>query len=945
MADSPIGGLYVPFGLDTSDFDKKLPAVNKQLDEAGKVISGKVKFALQNLSFQLNDIGTSLASGGSPFRILAQQAGQVIQAFQQGGGFSAVMGAAKEKIGALVTPTRLAIGGLAALGVGFGVLLSRASTNAEQLRQFDLILKGFGNTGQASARGLQAVSKQLQDMGLSAEEADSSVKAIGRSTVLNPSQASRIATTGADLGARLGIGTVEGIKTYTTALEGGAEAMIKVGLAANALTVPQATQLEWMRRNGQEAQALKLAYEAIEKNLSGEFKDSLSKSQEAVLSMSSAWNRMLDALAKTGPIQTARDALIGLMQAITSGLSLNPKGTVMEQGWEDLKNSPAGKFITRWGTLSEADRKEHEAVTGPDAPSSSGAASSRFSLGPLSANTDSLQRLTTVMEAAANALPAGYRVAATSTKRGGAGGSLHDTGDAIDVQIIGPDGKALPNKGKIGSDAGMYRDLAIAAYKANKEKYPGSSLTWGAEFETSKGSGMADWMHFDTGPHRGGLGPSLAEIAGDPAGKGDLTKTPAQKIIDANVALKELIKTEGEATAIAKLRAIDQQALAAATAERNKAMSEGRTVQEAETRAQIAGSEARKRGIIELEKEASLYNTRVAGINRVTDALKSGEAAAMRQAAIEDARVQAIQTGGNADAIAARSLAEKIALKKQDLQGTINDNQRSVDLVRLEDSLQGTVAEKITYQLDLLRAKQTLEKSGISVTDEMAQSYLKSADNLAKANLELAQHNRELEQWKALGSTIEGSFSNIFDTIADGTFKVSSAIKTLLKDLGRFLTSSAMRALFYGEESGGVGGGLFAPLKGAFGTGGLFGSQGSLFGNAADASIAAGGPPLAMANGGSFSVGGSGAIDSKLVSFRATPGELVNVRKPGQSGGGGGEVIHISLNPSEGWVAGVADRQIHTRSGAIVRVAVRQSQQLTRRAFSTMAGESQARQA
>ena len=34
--------------------------------------------------------------------------------------------------------------------------------------------------------------------------------------------------------------------------------------------------------------------------------------------------------------------------------------------------------------------------------------------------------------------------------------------------------------------------------------------------------------------------------------------------------------------------------------------------------------------------------------------------------------------------------------------------------------------------------------------------------------------------------------------------------------------------------------------------------------------------------GGSFRVGGSGGVDSSLVAFRATPGEMVDVRRPGQ---------------------------------------------------------------
>lgn len=50
-----------------------------------------------------------------------------------------------------------------------------------------------------------------------------------------------------------------------------------------------------------------------------------------------------------------------------------------------------------------------------------------------------------------------------------------------------------------------------------------------------------------------------------------------------------------------------------------------------------------------------------------------------------------------------------------------------------------------------------------------------------------------------------------------------------------------------------------------------------------------------FSTGGSFKVGGSGGIDSKLVSMRLTPGEMVDVRRPGQDGGpqGGGNYFDL----------------------------------------------------
>lgn len=50
-----------------------------------------------------------------------------------------------------------------------------------------------------------------------------------------------------------------------------------------------------------------------------------------------------------------------------------------------------------------------------------------------------------------------------------------------------------------------------------------------------------------------------------------------------------------------------------------------------------------------------------------------------------------------------------------------------------------------------------------------------------------------------------------------------------------------------------------------------------------------------FATGGSFKVGGSGAADSKLVSMRLTPGEMVDIRRPGADAGAGGGRPYFDL--------------------------------------------------
>jgi hypothetical protein len=193
-----------------------------------------------------------------------------------------------------------------------------------------------------------------------------------------------------------------------------------------------------------------------------------------------------------------------------------------------------------------------------------------------------------------------------------------------------------------------------------------------------------------------------------------------------------------------------------------------------------------------------------------------------------------------------------------------------------------------------------------------------------------------------LGNVLENSFSNAFDGITEGTFKLRTAIGGLLKDLGRMIANKAFQMLLNGGSSSSSGGGILGSLIGkAFGmfTGG--GGTGPFGDNWSAAEL---GMP-ALASGGSFRVGGSGGIDSQLIAARMTPGELVEVTPPGQAGGmGGSEVIRLEINPNDAFIAGIADQQITTRSGTIIQVAEARAVKSVQRNWSGMSGEASQRQ-
>ena len=131
---------------------------------------------------------------------------------------------------------------------------------------------------------------------------------------------------------------------------------------------------------------------------------------------------------------------------------------------------------------------------------------------------------------------------------------------------------------------------------------------------------------------------------------------------------------------------------------------------------------------------------------------------------------------------------------------------------------------------------------------------------------------------KASQDAFDDAANAFADTFAQGMGRVLDGdIKGLFKDLLRDVMDNALRDLgrtlfsAMGGSAKGGGGGFWGTILGAMKIPGF-------------------------KTGGSFKVGGSGGADSQLMQFRATPGEMVNIRKPGQDAGGG-MVVHVNPSP------------------------------------------------
>jgi hypothetical protein len=132
----------------------------KKAEEANARLAkgvGLNAYAWQNLSFQVNDVVTSLASGISPFQTLAQQGGQIYQILQTSqGGVGGALKAIAERLAA-INPL---VGVFAVLAAGAALAAVALNNFAKAQRDVELALLGAGRGAGLSADQIQKIAEQ-----------------------------------------------------------------------------------------------------------------------------------------------------------------------------------------------------------------------------------------------------------------------------------------------------------------------------------------------------------------------------------------------------------------------------------------------------------------------------------------------------------------------------------------------------------------------------------------------------------------------------------------------------------------------------------------------------------------------------------------------------------------------------------------------------------------
>jgi hypothetical protein len=209
--------------------------------------------------------------------------------------------------------------------------------------------------------------------------------------------------------------------------------------------------------------------------------------------------------------------------------------------------------------------------------------------------------------------------------------------------------------------------------------------------------------------------------------------------------------------------------------------------------------------------------------------------------------------------------------------------------------------------------------AAVKTIDEEFKNLNKTIPDTVVEINKLTEQEEEIIIWSDVARTgIYGITGSMIDMAITGKASLEDFANSFAINITKMIAQKlAFDAIMGSGGSGGFLGMLFGGgLPGVSGGAGLTG-----FGSIAGGMSVAGMP--GFANGGSFTVGGSGGTDSQVVGFKATPGEKVSVKTPGQQSSS--NVFNINISTPTGELSRESLNQLQTRLMASMSMAARRN--------------------
>lgn len=272
---------------------------------------------MQNLGYQVNDVITGLISGQRPMQVIAQQGGQIAQLFPQ------AVAAILRMVPVLALVTAAVAPFVAALG--------KASDQAKNLKEFELLLTRSGEAASYTAPKLAALADDLDNAGASADGARAAFSEFVNDSV-DPEYLRRFGDTAQDVSKVLGIDLVDAAKKVSDAFTGDADAILSLDDELNFLTDTERKHIELLRKSKRDAEARTEAFAIFERRY-GETADKMRGPWSSILNnFGDSWDALVSRINEIdfSAATTTINALIGRLTLLTSLLpgASGPQGQV-----------------------------------------------------------------------------------------------------------------------------------------------------------------------------------------------------------------------------------------------------------------------------------------------------------------------------------------------------------------------------------------------------------------------------------------------------------------------------------------------------------------------------------------------------------------------------------------------------------------------------------------
>ncbi len=897
--------------------------------------SGKA-FALARgglLELQAAGVNTfqSLAAGISPLRTLETEGAQVLGGlFQLGLGLKTTL--------AVVAP-------LAAVAAAIAIVGVRILQTTNNLLQFKVTLDSIAKGTPATAAGLEAVVKNLEQTGSSATDAVKAVQELTKLTaqgfVATPPNVQRIGTLGRDIAAVTGGNSADEAIKLVKAITEGSDALIKYAVSLNALKGPELEFVTKMAEEGNRAGVIKAVIADLTTLYEGRHKQSLNSISTGFENLSAAYKRFIDGVADSRIWKSLETGAVSTINKIADAI---------------------GKLAPSWENAKTAMDQYKQAFPTGEIPSLQPAPGTQIPPGAASAPIpagDAVQRLA---EALIQAESQGNPVAVSKKGAFGLTQLLPGTASDLGVNSNNPLENVAGGIAYLGQQLAKFGNLstALAAYNfgpGNVEKSQSTGAALPAETtryikqilsaagltgnETATQLGLPTTAQAAipiaqqnaTVQKLAAAGKTPAEIYGPPIPQEYITAstTYEQQRLKQN-------KADEDALRITGLLGVQQQIAKAAQDEFNRAIADGANPVEA----QIAADRARTVELLkigdQLKNNSTIQNLETEGTLRSTQATQENEVAGLRSLATEKARIENItssvsiqqranellQEGARAaalagatqiaattpvlarqEALAKASLAGAQAEHEQTLQnqvsaetydaltkaiaandeaqvsGTDKDKQRTktlldlataqnalaqkqvraadvaqqvldeghilqqnkdqVQVLALQQTIQGQTTEEITKQVALLQLKQTIGERYNQLSDKQKQDLIDSVTRVQNFTIALAEVQRQQERinqlFISIGETISSSLgqvvSDIFSgqKITDWGTRLRQIISQIMTDIVQFTfirpaLGTALQAIGLGQAAQSFGSiGASTGIGGTGATSGIGGSS------------------------------------------------------------------------------------------------------------------------